>query len=49
LDVVAQPGKTAAAPVANKPVKKLRRGAHWWQELEGVVCSIKVSLGVFIA
>jgi hypothetical protein len=47
LEVVAQPGNTAAALVASKPVKKWRRGAQSKQVLgaDGAVwvCVIKVS------
>jgi hypothetical protein len=37
LDVVAHDGNTVAAAAVSKPVKKLRRGAQWLQELSVVV------------
>jgi hypothetical protein len=33
LEVVAHDGNTLAAVAVSKPVKKLRRGAQWLQEL----------------
>jgi hypothetical protein len=37
LDEVAHEGSTVAAVAVSKPVKKLRRGAQWLQELSVVV------------
>ena len=37
LDVVAHEGNTVAAVAVSRPVKKLRRGAQWLQELSVVV------------
>jgi hypothetical protein len=37
LEVVAHEGNTVAAVAVSKPVKKLRRGAQWLQELSVVL------------